>query len=185
VRTNFRIRVPEVRLIDADGNQLGVVATHQARAMAEQRGLDLVEIAPEAKPPVCRITDYGKFRYEQEKREKEQRRHQSQTRVKEVKFHANVEEHDYQTKLRHTREFLAEGHRVKLSLFFRGRENAHQELGYELLKRAVQDCADIAQPEQMPTRIGRALITMVTPKRRQGPAAAAPAAPPVSSRPPA
>jgi translation initiation factor IF-3 len=137
--------------------------------MAEGLGLDLVEISPTAVPPVCRIMDFGKYKYDTEKREKESRRHASATRVKEVKFHANVEEHDYQTKLRHVRDFLAEGHRVKSSLFFRGRENAHQEIGYEVMTRVMRDCEDVAQPEQVPTRMGRALVMMLVPKKSRKP----------------
>lgn len=157
----------EVRCIDADGTQVGIISTAQARAMAEKQGLDLVEISPTAKPPVCRIMDHGKFRYEQEKKEKTARKNQSQTRMKEVKFHANVEEHDYQTKLRHARDFLAEGHRIKASLYFRGRENAHQELGYEVLQRFMKDCEDIAQADQVPTRMGRALLMLLSPRRNR------------------
>lgn len=177
-----------MRLIGSDGSQIGVVPTHQARSMAEQQGLDLVEISPSAVPPVCRIMNFGKFKYEQEKKDKEARKHQSASRVKEVKFHANVEDHDYQTKLRHTRDFVAEGHRVKVSLFFRGRENAHQELGYEVMNRVMRDCEDIAMPEQVPTKMGRALQMMLGPKRgarkdAPRPATAAPSAPRLSFSP--
>jgi translation initiation factor IF-3 len=161
----MRIRVPEVRVVDADGNQLGIMPTSRARMLADQKGLDLVEVAPTAQPPVCRIMDYGKFKYDQEKKERDAKKHQVQTRVKEVKFHANVEDHDYMTKLRHTRDFIMEGHRVKVSLYFRGRENAHHELGYEVLKRVLKDCEDIATPEQMPNLLGKLLIMMIGPRR--------------------
>lgn len=157
--------MPEVRVTGADGSQLGVMPTHQARELAQRQGLDLVEIAPTATPPVCRIMDYGKFKYEQDKREREARRNQVHVRVKEVKFHANVEEHDYQTKLRHARDFIREGHRVKVSLYFRGRENAHHELGFEVLNRVMRDCEDIAMPEQVPNLQGKLLMMMLGPRR--------------------
>jgi len=176
IRTNFRIRVPEVRCIGSDGAQLGVMPTHQARAIAEREGLDLVEISPTAQPPVCRIMDYGKYKYDLEKKEKMARKHAGGGRVKEVKFHVNVEAHDYQTKLRHIREFLSEGHRIKASLYFRGREMAHQELGREVMDRIIRDCAEFAVPEQLPAQMGRALIMMLAPKRaKTGGGAPAPA----------
>lgn len=163
-RVNHRIRVSEVRCVDADGSQLGVISTRDALIRAEQQGMDLVEISPTANPPVCRIMDYGKFKYDQEKKQKQQKKNQTATKVKEIKFHSNVDEHDYQTKLRHTRGFLGEGHRVKCSLFFRGREGAHQELGFEVINRVMNDCADIAQAEQPPKLMGRSIIMLLTPK---------------------
>lgn len=156
-----------MRCIDVDGTQIGIVLTSEARARAEKRGLDLVEISPNASPPVCRIMDFGKFKYDQEKREKDARKNQSAGKLKEVKFHPNVEEHDYQTKLRHTREFLSNGHRVKVSLYFRGRENAHQELGYDILQRVIRDCDDLAQPDQIPKKMGRSLQMLLAPRRSQ------------------
>ena len=190
MRTNHRIRVPEIRCINANGDQLGVIPTSRGRMLAEQQGLDLVEIAPNASPPVCRIMDYGKFRYEQEKKDKEARRHQVAGKVKEIKLHANVEEHDFDTKMRHARDFIQDGHRVKFSLFFRGRENAHTELGFEVMKRVIRSIEDVSQPDQMPTRVGRAIFMMMSPKRalrqaqqqaaaaRPSATASAPAAPP-------
>ncbi len=139
--------------------------TSKARQLAESKGLDLVEISPTASPPVCRIMDYGKFKYDKEKREKDAKKHSAAGRLKEVKFHVNVEDHDYRTKLRHARDFITEGHRVKVSLFFRGRENAHQELGFEVLKRVMHDCEDIAQPDQIPTKMGRSVQMMLSPRR--------------------
>ena len=139
--------------------------TSKARQLAEAKGLDLVEISPTADPPVCRIMDYGKFKYDKEKREKDAKKHQAAGRLKEVKFHVNVEEHDYQTKLRHARDFLAEGHRVKASLFFRGRENAHQELGYEVLNRVMHDLEAVAQADQMPMKMGRSIQMLLAPRR--------------------
>jgi translation initiation factor IF-3 len=132
--------------------------------LAQQRGLDLVEISPQAQPPVCRVMDYGKFKFEVAKKEKQAKKNQSNTKVKEVKFHTNVEEHDYSTKLRHIRDFLEEGHRVKVSLMFRGRENAHQELGYEVVKRVVVDVSDIGVSDREPQKLGRFLHVLLNPK---------------------
>lgn len=167
-------------MVDDDGTQLGIMPTSKARALADAKQLDLVEISPTAQPPVCRIMNFGKFRYEQEKRDREAKRNQAQSKVKEVKYHANVETHDYQTKLRHVRDFIAEGNRVKISLFFRGRENAHQELGFEVMQRILADCADIATPEQMPNLMGKLLTMMLGPRRgvRQQAPPAKPATPP-------
>lgn len=156
--------MPEVRCIDADGRQVGIVSTREALNLAHQRGLDLVEISPQARPPVVRVMDYGKFKFEEAKKEKQARKNQSNVKVKEVKYHANVEPHDYQTKLRHIRDFLEEGHRVKVSLMFRGRENAHQELGYEVVKRVMEDCSDIAVSEKEPQKMGRFLNVLITPR---------------------
>jgi translation initiation factor IF-3 len=164
IRVNHKIRAREVRVIDSDGKQLGVISTSQALSTAQAQGMDLVEIAPNAVPPVCKIVEYGKYKYEQEKKEKQLRRHQSATKVKEVQFHPNVGEHDYQTKVRHTRDFLQEGHRVKIGLFFRGRERAHQEIGFEVMNRVLKDCQDIGTPEQMPRFIGRAIFMLLCPK---------------------
>lgn len=150
--------------MDFDGSLVGVVPTREALNLAHQRGLDLVEISPQAQPPVCRVMDFGKYKFELAKKEKQSRKNQSNTKVKEVKFHTNVEEHDYMTKLRHIREFLDEGHRVKISLMFRGRENAHQELGYEVVRRVVADVQDIAMADKEPQKMGRFLSVMVVPR---------------------
>jgi translation initiation factor IF-3 len=147
-----------------DGSQVGVVPTREALELANKRGMDLVEVSPQAQPPVCRIMDYGKFKFDQSKKDKQARKNQSNTKVKEVKFHANVEEHDYQTKLRHMRDFLEEGHRVKVSLMLRGRENAHQEIGFEVVKRVVVDCQDIATSDREPQKVGRFISVLVTPR---------------------
>lgn len=164
IRINHQIRVPEVRLIGPEGEQIGIVSTSTALQRAHDLGMDLIEISPNAQPPVCRIVNYGKFKYEQEKKEKQSRQHHSNTKVKEIKFHPNVEEHDYQTKLRHIREFIAEGHRVKVSLMFRGRENAHEEIGYQVVHRVVADLRDVAGSERSPERMGRTIYVMLTPK---------------------
>ncbi|MFH0953809.1 MAG: translation initiation factor IF-3 [Verrucomicrobiota bacterium] len=164
MRVNNRIRVPQIRCVGADGSQIGIISTREALAMAERAGMDLVEIAPNAAPPVCRIMDYGKYKYEEEKKEKTARKHQTATRVKEVQFHPNVAEHDYQTKLRHIRDFLGEGHRVKVGLFFRGRESAHQEIGIEVMNRVIKDCQDLGSAEQAPKFLGRNLYMLLSPK---------------------
>lgn len=186
VRVNNRIRVPEVRCIDPNGQQLGIISTREALERAAQLGLDLVEVAPHAQPPVCRIMNYGKFKYEQEKKEKQMRRHQAAMRVKEIQFHPNVEEHDYQTKVRHTREFLQDGYRVKIGLFFRGRERAHEELGFEVMNRVLKDCQDVGTAEQMPRFVGRAIYMLLCPKsgsRVRAAAGRSSAAPQESPRP--
>jgi translation initiation factor IF-3 len=161
---NNRIRVSQIRCIGPDGEPIGVISTRDALAKAEVLGLDLVEIAPSAQPPVCRIMDYGKYKYEIEKKDKQARKHQSATKVKEIQFHPNVGDHDYQTKIRHAREFMMEGHRVKIGCFFRGRENAHQDIGFDVMKRVIHDCQDIAVPEQMPKFLGRNLFMLLTPR---------------------
>ncbi len=166
-RMNNMIRVPEIRCIDEDGEALGVIRTRDALVRAHEAGLDLVEINATSKPPVCRIMDHGKFKYDQDKKKKEQKKRQIIVKLKEVKFHVNVGDHDYETKLRHAQEFLAEGHRVKLSLMFRGRENAHRELGFELMKRIVADLAEVAVVEQAPRLQGRNIFMLVVPKKNK------------------
>ncbi len=163
-RINHRIRVPEVRCIDSDGAQIGVISTRDALLRAEGAGLDLVEVSPTAKPPVCRIMDYGKYKYDQEKKLKAQKKNTAATKVKELKFHANVDTHDYETKVRHARDFLENGFRVKCSLFFRGREGAHQELGFEVIHRVLEDLKDLCVAEQPPRLMGRSIITLLTPR---------------------
>jgi translation initiation factor IF-3 len=162
----MRIRVPEVRLIGEDGSQVGVVSTREALMRAQAAQLDLVEISPTAQPPVCRIMDYGKFKYETEKRDKSSRQHASATRVKEIQLHPNVGDHDYQTKVRHLRDFVEGGHRVKVILFFRGRESAHQEIGFEVMNRVIRDTQDIAQTEQLPRLMGRNILMMLIPRTK-------------------
>lgn len=137
---------------------------NEALRRAQLAGVDLVEIAPNAQPPVCRMMDLGKFRYEQARKEREARKHQHATKVKELKFHANISEHDYGVKVRHIRGFLEENVRVKISLMFRGREMAHMEIGKNLMKRVVTDCADVGHPEMEPKLIGRSIHMMLTPK---------------------
>lgn len=179
IRVNYRIRVPQVRCLDVDGNMLGVIATDKARTMAVQQGLDLVEISPNADPPVCQIMDFGKYRYEEAKKERVARKHQHSLAIKEVKFHVTVEEHDYQTKLTSMHKFLAKGHKVKISLFFRGRENVHRELGFRLLERVFKDSGDVGIVEMAPKLIGRGVFGVIAPRGTK--VATKPAAP----RPPA
>lgn len=140
---------------------LGVISTSEALKIAFASGLDLVEISPDAKPPVCRIMNFGKYKYEESRKEKLARRQQATVMLKEMKFHANVEEHDYQTKLRHIHEFLQKGHRVKASLMFRGRENEHRNLGFELFKRLAKDCEPYGVTEAPPKLMGNNLMLMI------------------------
>jgi translation initiation factor IF-3 len=154
-----------VRVIDSNGAQLGVMPTSQALGVAQQRGLDLVEVAPNATPPVCRVTDFGKYKYEQTKKERESRKHQHAGRVKEIKLRLNIDDHDYQTKLNHMRDFLAEGMKVKVSVFFRGREMAHTEYGEQLMQRVVKDLEGAGRAEAMPKLIGRSIHMLIGPAR--------------------
>lgn len=163
-RINQMIRATEVRCLLPDGTQAGIMSLRDALKLSEERGLDLVEISPNAEPPVCRIMDYGKFKYEEGQRKKQARKSQAKNVVKEVKFHANVDENDYQIKLRNIRNFLANGDKVKLTLQFRGRENAHREIGDEVMKRVCQDLADVAVVEQEPKLLGRAINGLLGPK---------------------
>ncbi len=163
-RINDRIRAPEIRLIGADGENVGVVTPGRALAMAEEAGLDLVEISPNAVPPVCKIMDFGKFKYEQQKREAEARKKQKIIEIKEIKFRPGTDDHDYQVKMRAVLKFLEEGDKVKVTLRFRGREMAHQELGLELLNRVAGDVGDKGKVESMPKLEGRQMVMMVAPK---------------------
>jgi len=164
VRVNNRIRVPQVRCIGMNGEMLGVIPTSEALKRAFAAGVDLVEISPSANPPVCRIMNFGKFKYEESRKEKMARKQQAGGQLKEVKFHANTEEHDYQTKLRHIHEFLAKGHRVKSSLMFRGRENEHRDLGFELFKRLIKDCEAAGVAEFPPKLMGNNLMLLLRPQ---------------------
>jgi len=158
---NYKIKNPKVRCIGPNGEMAGVMATRDALKLAEQSGMDLVEISPDADPPVCRVMDYGKFRYLESLKEKEARKNQHNRTVKEVKFHCNVGDHDYQTKVNHAKGFLAKGHKVKLSLQFRGRENVHRELGFEVMSRVIKDCEGFCVVEQSPRMMGRSLLALL------------------------
>jgi translation initiation factor IF-3 len=163
---NDRIRAREIRVIDADGNQLGVIAPYDALKRAREQNLDLVEISPNAVPPVCRIMDYGKFLYEQEKKDRAAKKNQKQIVLKEVKFSVNVDEHDYVTKRNHVLRFLGEGDKVKASLRFRGREMAHQNLGREVLDRLVKEVGDKGIVEFRPRMEGNTMHVILAPPKQ-------------------
>ena len=163
---NERIRAREIRVIDAEGNQLGIMPPYEAIRKAREVNLDLVEISPNAVPPVCRIMDYGKYLYEQEKKERAAKKHQKQIVLKEVKFSVNVDEHDYVTKRNHVLRFLAEGDKVKASLRFRGREMAHQNLGRNVLERLVTDVGDKGIVEFRPRMEGNTMHVILAPPRQ-------------------
>ncbi|MGB0499267.1 MAG: translation initiation factor IF-3 [Rubricella sp.] len=162
-RVNQRIRAPEIRLIGAEGENHGVVTPAQAMALAEEAGLDLVEISPNANPPVAKIMDFGKFKYEQQKKESEARKKQKIIEVKEVKFRPNTDTHDYDVKMRNVFRFLENGDKVKITLRFRGREMAHQDLGRDLLDRVATDIEGKGKVENMPKMEGRQMIMIVAP----------------------
>ena len=157
--------MPEIRLIDQDGENAGVVSPAVAIQMAEEVGLDLVEISPGANPPVCKIMDFGKFKYEQQKKAAEAKKKQKIIEIKEVKFRPNIDTHDYEVKMRSVNKFLGEGDKVKVTLRFRGREMAHVELGRELLERIAKDVENIGKIESMPKMEGRQMIMVVAPLR--------------------
>ncbi|MCB1407642.1 MAG: translation initiation factor IF-3 [Rhodobacteraceae bacterium] len=163
-RSNERIRAPEVRLIGAEGENIGVVTPAKAMQLAQEAGLDLVEISPNAVPPVCKIMDFGKFKYEQQKREAEARKKQKTIEIKEIKFRPGTDTHDYEVKMRSVFKFLEEGDKVKITLRFRGREMAHQQLGAELLRRVADDVAEIGKVENMPKLEGRQMVMMIGPR---------------------
>ena len=164
-RTNERIRVPEIRLIDEKGEQKGIVATDEALAYARERDLDLVEVAPGSKPPVCRVLDYSKYRYEQEQKAKAARKHQQQVNVREMKLRPRIATHDYETKRGHVERFLRGGDKVKITIMFRGREMSHPEQGRELLERLYADLEEIAVIEQQPLQEGRNMTMLLGPER--------------------
>jgi len=163
-RINEEIRVREVRLVSDDGEQLGIVPVRDALGIALEKGLDLVEVAPSAQPPVCRLMDYGKFKFEQNKREKEARKKQKIISIKEVKMRPNIEEHDFQVKAKNARKFLSGGDKVKLTIMFRGREITHPELGEKLSLKFVGELTDISSVEKPPKVEGRNMVTVLIPK---------------------
>jgi len=164
-RVNDRIRVREVRLIDDEGQQIGIVPTREALMMAREKGLDLVEVAANAQPPVCRLMDYGKYRYEQSRKERETRKHQHVTKVKEVRVEPKIGEHDLQTKGRQAERFLKAGDKVKLSVLFRGRSITHPELGRDLLQKLSEQLSDIGAVEQGARMEGRTMTMYIAPAR--------------------
>ena len=167
-RINERIRVPQVRLVGEDGNQIGVVDTQQALRYAQERDLDLVEVAPEARPPVCRVLDYSKYKYEQEQKAKAARRHQKQVNVREIKLRPKIATNDYETKKNHVVRFLKGDDRVKVTIMFRGREQTHPERGERLLMRLAEDVADLGTIEQSPQQDGRNMTMLLAPMQEEG-----------------
>jgi translation initiation factor IF-3 len=164
-RVNEEITAPQVRLIGADGDQIGVVDTETAQERATQEGLDLVEIVPNAEPPVCRLMDYGRFRFDQKKKQAEARKKQKQVQIKEVKFRPGTDIGDYQVKLRNLTRFLQDGDKAKVTMRFRGREHAHRELGLDLLRRVEADLSGISIVEQQPQMEGRQMVMVLGPKK--------------------
>jgi translation initiation factor IF-3 len=158
------IRIPEIRVIDNDGTQLGVMATADAKKIAEERELDLVEIAPNVRPPVCKIMDYGKYKYEQSKRARESRKKQHVTHLKEVKLRPKIEEHDLLFKMKHAEKFLQNRDKVKFTVVFRGRETEHIDMGWNLLSRITETFSEIAAVEKEPTRVGRIMTMILGPR---------------------
>jgi translation initiation factor IF-3 len=163
-RVNEEIRIREVQLIDHEGNNRGVVPTHEAIALAREAGLDLVEISPNTNPPVTKILDYGKYKYQAQKKAAEARKKQKTVEVKEIKLRPGIDTHDYEVKMRSMRRFFEEGDKVKVTLRFRGREMAHQDLGYKLLQRVREDVAPIAKVESEPMSEGRQIVMILAPR---------------------
>jgi translation initiation factor IF-3 len=164
-RINERIRVPEVRVIDDEGNQVGVMKTPDALSFAQERDLDLVEVAPEARPPVCRVLDYSKYKYEQAQKVKQAKKHQQQITVREIKFRPKIAEHDYDTKKHHVERFLKHKDKVKVTIMFRGREVTHPERGTAILDRLAEELAELGVVEQRPMQEGRNMTMMMAPSK--------------------
>jgi translation initiation factor IF-3 len=168
LRVNERIRISPIRVVDEDGEMLGVMDTERARALARERGLDLVEVAANTRPPVCRIMDFGKYKYEQSKKDRKARSKQHQQQLKEVKLRPKIEKHDLEVKVRHAHRFLSERHKVKLTMNFRGREVTHSEIGREILFRVAAELDDVATVESPPRMEGRFMIMLLSPKASVG-----------------
>lgn len=164
-RINEEIRIRDIRVVDNDGNQLGIMLTREAMKIAEERQLDLVEIAPQAKPPVCRIMDFGKYKYELSKKEKEARKKQRVIDIKEVKMRPNIEDHDFDVKVKNAARFLKEGDKVKASIIFRGREIVHTQLGKVLLVRLAEVLTELCNVERQPKLEGKNMIMILSPKQ--------------------
>jgi len=159
------IKVAQVRVVDVDGNQLGIMATTEALAVAENSGLDLVEVAPQAKPPVCRIMDYGKYKYQMSKRAREARKKQTVINIKEIKLRPKTDEHDFLFKERNAEKFLASGDRVRFFVFFRGREIVHKNIGENMLKRLAEDLKEVGTVEALPRMEGRKMTMLLAPNQ--------------------
>ncbi|MGI6129221.1 MAG: translation initiation factor IF-3 [bacterium] len=167
LQVNEQIRVREVRLVDDTGNQLGIMPTREALRRAQEKGLDLVNVAPDARPPVCRIMNYGRYKYEQSKREKEARKKQKIITIKEIRLRPTIDEHDYQVKLRNTKRFLTDGDKVKVSVRFRGRQVVHADNGKQLLERMAEEIKDLGSVERMPRLEGSQMIMILTPRSEE------------------
>ena len=166
-KRNEQIRAREVRVISEAGEQLGILGRNQAIDIAKEKGLDLVEVAASAEPPVCKIMDYGKYKFELKKKKQEAKKNAAVVQVKEIKVRPKTDEHDYQTKLKHIRRFLEAGDRCKVTVFFRGREIVHKDRGLTILERAMEDTKDIAKVDQMPRSEGRTLHMLLVPTARK------------------
>jgi translation initiation factor IF-3 len=164
IRINDRIRVPEVRVVGPEGNQLGVMSIQKALDLAVQYELDLVEVSPTANPPVCRIVDYSKFKYDEEKKEREAKKHQKQGKLKEIRLKPNIDEHDFETKVKQAITFLKKKDKVRINLFFRGRQMEHLDLGRQVLDRFIKDIQEDGQVEKPPVLEGRIMSFVVAPK---------------------
>jgi translation initiation factor IF-3 len=180
---NERIRVREVRLIDENGEQLGVLPTSEALRIARDRGLDLVEVAPMATPPVCRLMDYGRYKYEQTKKERDARKHATRIELKEVRLRPKTDEHDLDFKTRAVQRFLKEGDKVKVTLMFRGREMAHPQIGRQILEQLAEAVREFGQVERMPLLEGRTMTMILAPLKTRPAATATPATAPASAAP--
>ncbi len=178
VRVNRQIRISPVRVISTDGEQLGILPIERAMEIAEEQGLDLVEVAPMARPPVCRIMDYGKFKYEEQRQAREARKKQHHVQLKEVKMRPGIEDHDFDFKVRHAKKFLEEGNKVKLTMMFRGRQMAHPEFGRKVLDRVFQELQDVSKIEAHPMLEGRSMVMVLAPTAK-------PPQQPQTSQPPA
>ncbi|MBA2367960.1 MAG: translation initiation factor IF-3 [Candidatus Protochlamydia sp.] len=171
MKVNREIRAPKVRVIGNEGEQIGIIALFEALAMAEEQGLDLVEIVPGSVPPVCKIMNFGKFRYDQSKREKENKKAQHQIKVKEIKLKPNIDDHDLETKTRHARDFLQDGNKVKITCTYRGREMMHTEIGEKIVREMCQALEDVSTTESPPKMMGRMLLVVLAPgakKKKEG-----------------
>jgi translation initiation factor IF-3 len=171
-RINDRIRVPEVRLVGPNGEQVGIVRVEDALRLAQEADLDLVEVAPESRPPVCKLMDYGKFKYESAMKARESRKNQAQTVIKEIKLRPKIDPHDYETKKGHVVRFLKQGDKVKVTIMFRGREQSRPELGFRLLQRLAEDVADLGSVESSPKQDGRNMIMVLGPHKKKSEAMA-------------
>ncbi|MFQ7063028.1 MAG: translation initiation factor IF-3 [[Clostridium] leptum] len=167
LQINDEIRDKELRIIDTDGSQLGIMSASEALDKAAEKNLDLVKISPMAKPPVCKIMDYGKYRFEQAKREKEARKNQHIVDIKEIRLSLNIDTHDFNTKLGHAKRFISEGDKVKVSIRFRGREMGHPELGYEIMRKFADSCAEFANIEKPAKLEGRNMLMFLAPKPKK------------------